>query len=219
MLEWQLREIAKCRIDEVVVVTGYGADKVEAILQRVQQPPVRSLYNPFYANCDNLGTCWVARPEMTDDFVLINGDTLFEAEVLARLLDTPAAWPVTLVTDRKTSYDDDDMKVAVEGERLLRVGKRLSADTVTGESIGMMALRRSGPALMRRRLDDIVRRDEGLDRWYLTAIDELAGEGHVGVCSAAGLSWCEIDDRADLAVAERLVATWSQPEHWGRARA
>lgn len=207
VLQWQLNEIARCPVDEVVVVTGFGADRVDEIAAAATAPPVRTLYNPFYALSDNLGTCWVAGAEMRDPFVLINGDTLFEAEILERLLATPADAPVTLVTDRKDAYDADDMKVVVDGGRLRRVGKALS-DGVNGESIGMMVFRGEGPALFRDTVARLMRYGDGVKRWYLSAIDELAQQHPVAVCDIHGLSWCEVDEAEDLAHAQQVVAAW-----------
>lgn len=207
LLAWQLNEIAQCDIDEVVVVTGFGADTVDGIAAASEAVPVRTLYNPFYALSDNLGTCWVARPEMHQPFLIINGDTLFEAAILQRLLETGGDAPVTLVTDRKDSYDSDDMKVVVENGRLRRVGKTLR-DGVNGESIGMMAFRGDGPRLFRDKVAHMMRYGEGAKRWYLSAIDELAGEQRIRVCDIHGLSWCEVDEAEDLAHAQRVVAGW-----------
>ena len=210
ILEAQLGEIAKCAIDEVLVVTGFGADRVDEIVTGIKAPRVRTLFNPFFALSDNLGTCWVAGPEMHEPFVLINGDTLFESEILQALLSSADSSPVTLVTDAKGSYDDDDMKVVVEGDRLRRVGKQLS-EGVNGESIGMMLFRGAGPQLFRATVEKAMRYGEGVKRWYLSAIDELAQQGLVKVCSINGLSWCEVDDTADLAHAQGVVASWDLP--------
>ncbi len=207
LLEWQLNEIGQCAVDEVVVVTGFGADRVDEIAARSTAVPVRTLYNPFYALSDNLGTCWVAHPEMHEPFVIINGDTLFEAAILQRLLASPADAPVTLTIDRKGSYDADDMKVVVEGNRLRRVGKTLT-DGVNGESIGMMVFRGEGPALFRDTVAHLMRYGEGVKRWYLSAIDELAQTHRVDVCDIHGLSWCEVDEAEDLAHAQTVVAGW-----------
>ena len=91
------------------VVLGYGADKVRRLLAAKRRPiRVDSRFNPFYGVADNLVSCWMARDAMSEDFVLINGDTLFEPAVLQRLLEAPPA-PVTLAVDRKARYDADDM--------------------------------------------------------------------------------------------------------------
>ena len=208
LLEWQLHEIAQCAIDEVVVVTGFAADVIDNIVAAQSAVPTRTLYNPFFAQCDNLGTCWVARSEMQDDFIIVNGDTLFEAAILRRLLDTDKGAAVTLVTDSKASYDDDDMKVIVAAGRLRRVGKQLERALVNGESIGMMAFRGEGPTRFAQQLDHMMRHGTGLKQWYLAAVDKLADHGLVATCPIDGLSWCEVDDSADLARAAEVIASW-----------
>lgn len=207
LLAWQLHEISQCDIDEVVVVTGFGADTVDEITAAAEGVRARTLYNPFYALSDNLGTCWVARSEMTEPFVILNGDTLFEAAILQRLLATGADAPITLVTDRKAAYDDDDMKVVVENGRLMRVGKKLT-EGVNGESIGMMAFRGEGPTLFSHTVAHLMRYGEGVSRWYLSAIDELARNHRVRACDIHGLSWCEVDEAADLTHAQQVVTAW-----------
>ena len=208
VLEWQLNALADNGIDEVVVVTGFRADQVEAIARRFRRIRVRTLFNPFYAVSDNLATCWLARAEMTPPFAIINGDTLFEAGTLRTLLSGRGHTDITLACDHKSGYDDDDMKVVVDNGRLLRVGKKLDIAHVNGESIGMMVFNDRGAARFRERLEQIMRREEGKGRWYLSAIDELAREGGVGVCSIHGHGWCEIDDRADLAHADLVLEAW-----------
>ena len=207
-LQWQLEQISKTDLDEVVVMTGFHADIVESIAAASTGVPARTTHNPFYAACDNLGTCWLARPEMDGDFVVINGDTLFESAILQRLLESKADNAVTLVIDRKGDYDDDDMKVVEQGGKLLRVGKKLPGEPVNAESIGMMAFRGTGPELFSAKLDAMMRDETSLIRWYLSAVDEMAQNGDVGVCSIEGLDWCEIDDAADLAHAATVVANW-----------
>ncbi len=208
ILEWQIRSLSSCGIEEVVVVTGFGHQAVENILKNSSGIAVRTLYNPFYALSDNLGTCWVARSEMREPFVLINGDTLFEAEVMKRLLTEAGEYPITLATDRKNSYDDDDMKIHSQRGRLLRVGKKLDMNVVNGESIGMMVFSANGAETFVQKVESLMESTDGLKRWYLSAIDELAQTGSVGMASVCGLGWCEVDDLADFAFAETVVQGW-----------
>lgn len=208
LLAWQLQQAALAGIDEAVVVTGFHCEQVEQIVAATPAPRVRTLFNPFYAVSDNLGTCWIARAEMAQPFVLINGDTLFEAAILARLLDADPALPITLVSDRKSAYDEDDMKIIAEGRQLRRVSKRLDHANVNGESIGMIRFQSEGAARFREKIEAMMQSGEGLKRWYLSAIDELAQAGGVAICPIEGLSWCEVDDRDDLVQAEAVVSLW-----------
>ncbi|MCP5180491.1 MAG: phosphocholine cytidylyltransferase family protein [Pseudomonadales bacterium] len=207
-LEWQLKALHAGGANEVVVVAGFQAPQVRAIAAACTDLPVRVSHNPFYALSDNLGTCWVARHEMHVPFVVVNGDTMFEAGIFRRLLAAPSKYPITLVTNVKSGYDADDMKVIVDGDRLVRVDKRLDVNAVSGESIGMIRFSDIGAALFRRQLESMMENESTLKRWYLSAIDELAAQGYVGTVSTGGLGWCEIDDPKDLAHAARVVPGW-----------
>ena len=206
MIEWQVDELDRCGIDQVTVVLGYGADKVEEVLRRrYGSNRVKTVYNPAYAVSDNLVSCWAVNDEMRSDFVLLNGDTLFEAAVLKRLLDTESQ-PVTVAVSHKSQYDADDMKVELDGQRLVKIGKDLLPDQVNGESIGMILFRDRGPMLFRDAIEKALRDPSSQTKWYLSVIDELAQKMPVWTCSVKGLQWCEVDYPADLRLAENVVA-------------
>lgn len=206
IIEWQIDELLRCGVDDVVVVLGYGIEQVESQLAKRYGPGrIRVLYNPFFEVADNLASCWMARDEMHDDFVLLNGDTLFDAAVLDRLLAS-AQRPIVLATDIKPGYDADDMKVQLDGTNLCRIGKDLPAEQVNGESIGMLHFRGRGPALFRCALEEAMRRPRGLRQWYLSVIDGLARHGHVGAECIHGLAWAEVDFPADLEYATTRFA-------------
>lgn len=205
IVERQINQLMKCGIDQVTVVVGFGADKVEHVVRSHFRPDhATTLYNPFFSVSDNLASCWLARHLMTEDFILLNGDTLFEPAVLQSLLDTPPK-PITLVIDRKPAYDDDDMKVMVEGRKVLRIGKTLSPEQSHGESIGMTLFRGSGPGLFSDAIERAARKSDALRWWYLSVINEMAQTGLVWTCPIEGLRWAEVDCLADLESARKLA--------------
>lgn len=200
ILEVQLRTLAACGIRDVTVMVGFGAEMVEKCLAtRVSNRiSARTHYNPFFATTDNLVTCWLAMPEMNDDFLLINGDTLFEPEVVRRLLRAPYA-PVTMAIDHKDEYDEDDMKVTVADGRLKAVSKTLEPSTVDGEAIGMIAFRKRGATAFASALDAAVRRPANHGSFYLAVVNSLASELRIETASVDGLWWAEIDSPENLA--------------------
>ncbi len=208
VLELQLRALAQCGIRRVTVMVGYGAEKVERFLATHSPADieVQTRYNPFFATTNTVVTCWLAIPEMTEDFVLLNGDTLFETEILRRVLTAPEA-PLTMAIDQKAKYDEDDMKVALNGERRLKaVGKTLAAPLVDGESIGLMAFRGQGVAAFRAALDMAIRDPAALQKWYHDIINLMADSLLVGTVLIKGLWWREIDTPEDLARARAYFA-------------
>lgn len=212
VIEWQIDALLTAGIRHITVVVGYGADQVERVLDnRYGAGAISTLFNPFFEVADNLASCWMARQAMQSEFLLLNGDTLFELAVLERLLEAQPQ-PITLAVDKKASYDSDDMKVCLEGSRLTRVGKTLPLAHIDGESIGMMYFQSQGAALFRQTLEENMRKPEALQRWYLSIIDQLAqNTGQVFVQSIEGLSWGELDFPADLESVRAKARHWETP--------
>lgn len=203
VLELQLDTLSRCGIRDVTVMVGFGAEKVEDCIARrtTGSLDVRTRYNPFFKISDNLITCWLASADMSSDFVLLNGDTIFETAVLRRLLASEPA-PVSMAIDRKAEYTEDDMKVTLEwGTRLRAVSKGIPAALIDGESIGLMTFRGEGVEAFRTALDRTVRNPASLSKWYLEVIDAMAGPLMVKAVSIEGLWWMEIDSPSDLAQA------------------
>ena len=208
LIELQIRALAANGVEDIVVVVGFRAAAVEHFLESFREEglKVRTVFNPFFNVADNLASCWMVRHEMDDEFILLNGDTLFEPAVLARLLKAPQA-PITLTIDKKDSYDSDDMKVRLDGSRLLEVGKTLTIEKIDGESIGMTRFLGDGAREFAEVLDEIMRTPNGITWWYLKAIGVLADQGLVQTQSIEGLTWGEVDFKADLEQAEKLFPT------------
>jgi choline kinase len=168
---------------------------------------VRTLFNPFYALSDNLATCWLARGEFAGGTLLLNGDSLIEPAIAERLIGAPPA-QITVTIDRKGGYDADDMKVLTDGDALKAIGKTITE--YDAESIGFLRFSGEGAALFTRYVEAIIRRPEGLKRWYLSVINEIAQEtGQVHVQSIQGLGWAEMDFPEDIPANQALAAKWA----------
>ena len=209
VLHWQLANLARVGVTEAVVVTGFRADRVDEEVARLDLPgmTVRTLFNPFYALSDNLATCWLARAELAGGSLLLNGDSLIEPAIAQRLIGAPAA-DITVTIDRKPGYDDDDMKVLTDGDRLMAIGKTITE--YDAESIGFLRFSPEGAALFTHYVEAIMRRPEGLKRWYLSVINEIAQQtGQVRVQSIEGLDWAEMDFPEDVPGNRALAAKWA----------
>ncbi len=209
VLSWQLRHLATAGVTEAVVVTGFSADAVEAEIAGLDLPgiKVRSLFNPFFSVTDNLATCWMARHEMVGDFLILNGDTLFEPAIAMSLLAAPPAAITVTINRKEGGYDADDMKVRTEGPMLRDIGKTI--ETYDAESIGFLRFDAEGAALFVRTVEAAMRVPHSLRRWYLSIIAEIAqAHGVVRAHSIEGLQWAEMDVLEDIPANEALAAQW-----------
>lgn len=211
LIERQIDAFVACGITQFVVITGYGSkmmtEKLGEIEGRNDGVEIRTVYNPFYAVADNLASCWLARDEMDGEFIQVNGDNLFRAAMIEDFLKAPAA-PVTVAINQKGEYDNDDMKVMLDEDRLTEIGKTLPLEAVTAEAIGIYRFSAEGARLYREVLEAAMLDPSGLKQWFPSAIGTLAKVTEIKVCSITGHEWCEVDFPVDLQHARQLVAGW-----------
>lgn len=206
VLGHQLSTLEKAGIESVTVVTGFYPHLVDAEIEaRVGEMPVETLFNPFFQVADNLASCWMARHAMNDDFMLINGDTLFEYELVRSVIDSAANSVQITVDEKNEGYDPDDMKVTLDGRELRAIGKTLKAEEAHCESIGMLRFMGTGPQRFTSMLEANMRTPEGTESWFLRAIDRMAkDEGDVWTFSIKGKRWSELDTPEDYATVAAL---------------
>jgi choline kinase len=208
LLDRQLDTLAANGVGEAVVVTGFHDDMVNAsVARRSGGPKVRTIYNPFYKVADNLGSLFMAREELTGDCLVWNGDTLVSDALMAKVVGNDRVG-ICVTIDRKDGYDEDDMKVVVDGDgRLRAIGKRISKG-VNGESIGLLAFRSGGAERFREAIERDIRAPEGTTIWYLRVIHHLAETSEVWTFDINGEEWGEVDFPEDVERARELVAAW-----------
>ncbi|HET7817290.1 MAG TPA: phosphocholine cytidylyltransferase family protein [Sphingomicrobium sp.] len=211
LLDRQLDTLAANGVQEAVVVTGFHDELVEtAIAARSGGPRVRTIFNPFYKVADNLGTLFMAREELEGDCLVWNGDTLVSEALMRRVLAN-ARGGICVTIDRKDGYDADDMKVVADSDgRLRAIGKRLPADQVNAESIGLLAFRSGGAERFRDWIDKAIRTGQGTTIWYLRVIHQIAQAEPVWTLDIAGEEWGEVDFPEDVETAEEMVRRWDE---------
>ncbi|MEM7426060.1 MAG: phosphocholine cytidylyltransferase family protein [Pseudomonadota bacterium] len=208
----QVDAFVACGVREFVVVTGYGDELMEKALAELASDlgvEIRTVYNPFYRVSDNLASCWMARHEMTGDFIQVNGDNIFRADLVDHFLKAPDA-EVTVAINHKNEYDADDMKVMMDGQRVTEIGKALPLEAVDAEAIGFYLFRGDGGAKYAEVLDRMVREPQGLKQWFVTAVAGLSKMIDVNARSFDNYEWCEVDFPADLQHARHVVAGWER---------
>ena len=208
VLGMQLDTLAKAGIKKATIVTGFNEHLVKEELQkRSFGPKVKTRFNPFFQVADNLASCWMVRKSMSKDFLIINGDTLFSAALLDKVLAAPAA-DITVTIDKKDQYDGDDMKVTLDGAQLLSIGKTLTPQQTQGESIGMLRFMGEGRDIFKNELKRRMRNEDGTKSWYLSAIDQLAKSGvDIHTTNIQGETWAELDTPEDYEICRELFGS------------
>lgn len=197
-----------------VVVTGYRAELIDREVARHERAPsIATVHNPDYATFGPVHSLWAARDTLErGDVIILNGDTFYRPEALLELADRHAPGFHLLYSRRGVEHDD--VKVTLEGDRVVAVGKHLPANEAHGVSAGVLLVR--GPAA-RTRFSGVLARfvREGAvgERpviWH-DLVHEVARDGSVVAVEVGHRNWIEVDTLEDYeALCEALEVSATQ---------
>ena len=210
LLEKQLENIHKSKvIDEVVLVIGYLAEQIEAKIKIHEENGLKitTVYNPFYDISNNLISLWLARHEMNGDFIITNGDNLFSPEIFSGLVNNSHNG-IFLSVCKKDRFDDDDMKVKLDGEKITRVHKSLSIAESNAESPGLVLI--SGDEankFFKTCLDQLIRHESSRHCFWLEIFNFMHAKGFdiKPFWFDARWKWQEVDFHLDMDKARDLL--------------
>lgn len=197
LLEMQLKAIEKCGLREIVLVTGYKSEQIEAKVVDYKDFDFTIVFNPFYRIANNIVSAWFGLKDLEEPAVILNGDDVFHPRVLQGLLESQQE--ITMVVSRKKKYSDEDMKVITNQEFVLDVGKDIPLEKANGESIGMILCRGRGLLNVKQMLLQMLRSEDNFQLFYLSAFRRLIAHDyriHFSECRAE--DWAEVDFHPDL---------------------
>lgn len=203
MLARAVRLLAAAGAREVIVSTGY-LDPVVRAAMKGAPVPVRFAHNPDYETTQNVVSLQRALALVPDDsdVVKLDGDVVFEAAVLARLL--AAECDACAAIDDADAPPDEAMKVRVTEGLVVRFGKGLDAASALGESIGIERFSAHVVPDLARALSRAIASGR-TDVYYEDVYNDLLEAGlALRPVSVGDLRWNEVDDADDLARARTL---------------
>src|SRR5215211_5839788 len=136
LLERQISALREARIDNIVLVLGFEAERI----QRRCPPNTSFVMNSRFEETSSLYSLSLARDYLTDGFVVLNCDVLFHPQLLTRLLTAPFddALLVDLVDKQNNHLGDEEMKVKVSNGVVVDIRKDLEPTEADGENVGMV---------------------------------------------------------------------------------
>jgi choline kinase len=179
------------------------------VREAMQAAPLAVAYvrNPEFESTQNSVSLALCRQAVgLGAFFKLDGDVVFQRQVLERLAASEAELAVAVDSGRK--LDAEAMKVSTAGARVVAFGKGIPLAQSAGESIGIELVSAAQSAPLFDALDRARAAGEtGL--YYEDIYSRLIDQGrlHAERVDVSDLAWTEVDDPADLARARALVAS------------
>ena len=194
-LAWLLRELIRFGVEEFVLLASHLADQVTARVDQlaaVLPHTVRLIVSCEPTRAGTGGAVFHARALLAEQFLLCNGDSLFDAN-LARLLAAGGADDVGIMLLRHTDDASRYGVVALDGDRVSALSDRPAP--------GSGGLINAGICRFDRRLIDVLSSSCSLERDILP---RLAARRALRGVVAEGY-FCDIGVPADYARAQREI--------------
>jgi choline kinase len=206
ILDRALANLASVGVREVVVVVGFGAERIqERVLDLEGRSGVRLelLFNDRAEEWNNAYSLWLAREALRGGALLVNGDTVHPGTVEAMLLATRGPGILLAVDDEK-ELREEEMKVLISDDgRVRRIGKDVDSAAAQGEYIGVALIEPFAAEPLAEALEATWRRDPSL--YYEDAFQELADRGgELRMAPIGAVEWVEVDEPADLVRAREI---------------
>lgn len=199
LLDRQLDLLRGAGVDDVIVVTGHGADAVRAACGS----RARCVHNPHYEATNSLYSLALSEEAVADRaMLLLNSDVALHPGLLRRLVEDPAE--NALLVDLDARLDGEAMKVVVSGGRVVAIDKGLDPAVADGENVGVVKFGRAGRAALFRAARAILAEGR-VNAWAPAAYQEMLSEMPIAAIPTGGLPWIEIDFPDDLERAAREV--------------
>jgi len=208
ILEHILDAAVKSGLQHFDIVTGHGHPAVEeAALDYTTRHPevnINLIYNDKFDSAGNVVSMRAAEEVFDENFILINSDTIFHADILKRLVESEHE--NAMVIDDFKELGEEEMKVTIDAdENITRVHKSLNPKESHGEYIGVLKLSKNVKDRLLASLDKTIAHDNSL--YYEDGIQQMIEDHGVLIkpISTMGLPAMEIDTHEDLADAEELI--------------
>lgn len=151
ILEYQLRPLEAAGIRDILVVTGYCSDQVEAY----SRGRFRTIRNEDYAATNSICSLWLARDEVDEcDFILFNGDVLADPQLIRNLINCSA--PCAALIDNRKVLVDGEMNVIIHDEKISEFSKNVRAVDADGESVQITKFGKREASLLFARIEQVI---------------------------------------------------------------
>jgi L-glutamine-phosphate cytidylyltransferase len=203
ILERLIANLNQHGFKRLIVVTGYLEDQIRAFLgTQAGGMKIDYIFSPLYKETNNIYSLWMARKIITDPFLLLESDLIFDESHLDKLLcpDKIAIakmkpWMdgtcVTIGPTRKVNtFTSDDIDTFGD----------VKFKTVNIYSISLISWRK-----IVKRLDTYISNGK-VNNYYETVFAEMTTDGSLAFKSVLfdEKPWYEIDTIEDLTEAEKL---------------
>lgn len=204
LLSYILEGLRTAGITDILVVTGHRPGEIQAFVDDHSDGlEVTYVRNARFASWGNFHSVRVALDQSPSfDVLVVNSDVVVTPDVYKNVSETNG--DLVLAVQKKRVLDDEDMRVRLDSDRVVAIGKDLKRAHGHGEYAGVSLIRRSAANLYA----DICNRlqwSQDVQGYYEGVYGNMMDLVDVRACFVPEGEYAEVDTPEDVAAAVAVV--------------
>jgi len=206
ILGMMIENLYSSGIDQFVLVTGYLEDQIHRFIKE-NYPAVNVTFisNELFATTNNIYSLWLAKDLVkSKDFLLLDGDIVFDREIIDLLLNGRYHSALALRTNGHVG--EEDIKVMTDKNGfVVEINKTMNPAEAAGESIGIELFLRDSSIRLFDEVQVMMEREKKVNVWYEEAFQRIINLGtKIAAVDVGDLKCMELDTIEDFRNAENL---------------
>ncbi len=187
LIQYTIKMLNKKGITDIAMVLGYRADVIKEALKDYN---IKFYYNPFFDVTNSIASAWFAKDFIcNDDILIMNADVFLEEDLIDYIL-TKKDSPIMYADGSRK--EEADYKFKYKDGILLKYGKELEGDDISGEYVGIGQFSKEFISEFNVKLEEMINNQQH-SVWWENVIYELSKNQPIKVEDIAGKFWAEVD--------------------------
>ena len=186
LIEYTINELQKYGVNELGMVLGYHSNEIKELLAKYN---IKYYYNYFYDVTNSIASAWFAKDFIDDDIILMNADVYLEEDLIQEVFKEKKSPVLFSDSSRK---EEADYKFYYEDGQLIKYGKELTGNDISGEYVGVAKLNKEFIPVFLKRLQKLIETEKH-HMWWEDVLYSYVGEEKIFIHDIKGLFWDEVD--------------------------
>lgn len=191
IVEWSICKLIEQGIKTIIIGTGYRCEAYEQLAEKY--PQVKCVKNEQYENTGSMYTLYKLRDCISDDFILLESDLIYDKTGLAHLLQREES--DVILASGLTGSNDEVLIETDKNGRLVNMSKNKDElSRIDAELTGITKLSYATFKLMCNFVENNLGFTSNLD--YENVLAGICQTTDIYIYKLEGFAWCEIDDKS-----------------------
>lgn len=211
LMDWHFNALKEVGIRNIVVVTGYKREMLEAYLAKFKSDfDIHFAFNDDYRVKGNTFSFYYGLEKTHGDFLLFDADLIYDTKILRHFVNDPT--PNQILVGKSSIDDIECAKTMIDEDGFVRmtIDKRAVTEEerrrlrFAGEAIGILKFSKAYRDDMYQACKSFLMEENNISKNWEHVMNEFLLNHDMGIHQAISERWVEIDNKEDLEKAKRL---------------